>query len=73
MLISLEVLLTCRLPFCYPCDHNCASGLSYLWEQAKYDPVKRHLTCHITLKDPQTGQVSSGTCKTLWQLLPVMV
>lgn len=53
--------------------HICASGLSYLWEQARYDPVKRHLTCHISLKDPQTGQVSNGTGKTLFQLLHVTV
>ncbi len=35
----------------------CIAGLSYLWEQAKYDPVKRQLTCHISLKNPQTSQV----------------
>ena len=40
---------------------NACAGLSYLWEQAKFDPVKRQLTCHISLKDPQTSQVHSQT------------
>ncbi len=40
----------------------CIAGLSYLWEQAKYDPVKRQLTCHISLKNPQTSQVQLSLC-----------
>lgn len=72
MLASGKLSLTCCLPFSYPCDHICASGLSYLWEQARYDPVKRQLTCHISLKDPQTSQVRKDTGKTLRQLLHVM-
>lgn len=35
----------------------CGAGLSYLWEQERFDPVRRQLTCHISLKDPHTNQV----------------
>lgn len=48
-------------------DFACASGLSYLWEQARYDPVKRQLTCHISLKDPQSRQV----CNAVGRIPPV--
>lgn len=41
------------------CELSGGAGLTYLWEQAKFDPVERQLTCHISLKDPQTSQVSS--------------
>jgi len=47
------------------------AGLSYLWEQAKYDPVKRQLTCHISLKNPQTSQVNYLSAASIpdWLLL----
>lgn len=47
---------------------NEISGLSYLWEQAKFDPVKRQLTCHISLKDPQTSQVLKHAFTYHWKL-----
>ncbi|KAL0053618.1 hypothetical protein WJX82_008407 [Trebouxia sp. C0006] len=47
---------------------NEITGLSYLWEQAKYDPVKRQLTCHISLKNPQTSQVMKHAFTYHWKL-----
>ena len=59
----------CPLHLYWPCKCGCATGLSYLWEQAQYDPIKRQLTCHISLKDPQTHQVCNVTVKYRRQLL----
>ena len=47
----------------------CIAGLSYLWEQAKYDPVKRQLTCHISLKNPQTSQVQLSLCSSISRMI----
>ncbi|KAL3137735.1 hypothetical protein ABBQ38_005000 [Trebouxia sp. C0009 RCD-2024] len=47
---------------------NEISGLSYLWEQARYDPVKRQLTCHISLKDPQSRQVLKHAFTYHWKI-----
>ena len=59
-----EHRLQCHFCLLDCCEFSCASGLSYLWEQARYDPVKRQLTCHISLKDPQSRQVCDATGKT---------
>ena len=34
--------------------HNAVTGAAFLWEQEAYDPVTRHIRCHITLRDPAT-------------------
>ena len=40
-----------------------AAGLAYLWEQVRFDPIQRRLTCELTLRDPSTGKVSTALCK----------
>ena len=39
-----------------------AAGLTYLWEQVRFDPFRRRLTCELTLRDPFTGKVSTAWC-----------
>eukprot|EP00877_Chromochloris_zofingiensis_P008289 jgi/Chrzof1/3713/Cz13g06070.t1 len=33
---------------------NPETGFRFVWEQERYNPITRHLRCHITLKDPDT-------------------
>ena len=39
-----------------------AAGLAYLWEQVRFDPIRRRLVCELTLRDPGTGKVRSALC-----------
>ena len=40
-----------------------AAGLAYLWEQVRFNPIRRRLTCELTLRDPSTGKVSTALCR----------
>eukprot|EP00891_Asterochloris_glomerata_P003101 jgi/Astpho2/3101/Aster-x1120 len=36
---------------------NEQTGLAYFWEQVRFDPIHRRLTCELTLRDPSTGKM----------------